>query len=91
MAKKRELYSPCSDRDIRSAVLRAAHERMRELDEKGIPTVGKMREIMQEESLKFRQYAEYMVSKSSCSKMTWEELKQACGKFAKKKTKGRLR
>jgi len=86
MPKKRaELYSPCSDRDIRSAVLRRAHERMREMDEQGLPTAGKMSEIMQEESLKFRQFSEYMVHKSSCSKMTWGELKQACEKFAKKR------
>jgi hypothetical protein len=89
MAKKpSELYSPCSDRDIRSAVLRRAHERMREMDEQGLPTAGKMKEIMQEESLRFRGYSKYMTDQSNCPKMTWEELKQACEKFTKKKMKG---
>jgi hypothetical protein len=88
MAKKRELYSPCSDKDIRSAVLRAAHERMNELDKKGIPTVGKMSEIMKQESAKFRSFAEHMTHQPTRPKMTWYELKQACEKFAKKKMKG---
>jgi len=88
MAKKRELYSPCSDKDIRSAVLRAAHERMREMDEQGLPTAGKMSEIMQEESLKFREFSRYMTARSDCPKMTWDEFKKACDKFTKKRKKG---
>jgi uncharacterized phage-like protein YoqJ len=89
MAKKPgDLYSPCSDRDIRSAVLRSAHERMKEMDEQGLPTAGKMKEIMQEQSSKFRQFSEYMTARSDCPKMTWDEFKKACDKFTKKKKKG---
>lgn len=87
MAKKGNLYSPCSDTDIRAAVLRAAHERMKELDEKGLPSIGKMKEIMKEESDKFRSFGAYMANKGTCEAMSWAELKKAANQFIAKKAK----
>ncbi len=88
MAQKRDSYSPCSDRDVRAAALRSAHERMREMDNKGQPTVGKLGVILREERAEFQAFGAHMANKGTCSLMTWVQYKEAVQKFAKKKMKG---
>ena len=79
--KRRNDYRPCSDLDIRAASLRATHERLREMDNQGKPTVGKFGEVLREEKAKLRAFGEHMAGKGTCPVMTWEELKQAVNKF----------
>ena len=83
MAKKRNNYRPCSDLDIRAAALRATHERLREMDNEGKPTVGKFGDVLREEKAKMRAFGEYMAEKGTYPVMTWDELKKAVNKFAK--------
>jgi len=87
MVKKRNDYRPCSDLDVRAASLRATHEMLKEMDEKGIPTVGKFGDILREERTKHRAFGEYMAKKDTCPVMAWDELKQAVNKFAKENGK----
>jgi uncharacterized phage-like protein YoqJ len=89
MPKKRDDYRPCSDLDIRAAALRATHERLREMDEQGKPTVGKFGEVEREEKAKLRAFGEYMAEKGTCPIMTWDELKKAVNKYAKDTKKSR--
>jgi hypothetical protein len=90
MAEKRNDYRPCSDLDIRAAALRATHERIREMDNQGTPTVGKFGEVLKEEKAKFRTFGEHMAEKGTCSVMTWDDFKQAVNKHARtiRKPKG---
>jgi hypothetical protein len=90
MPKQRDDYRPCSDLDIRAAALRATHERLRELDQQGVPTVGKFGIVLREEKAKLRALGESMAEKGACTVMTWDQLKKAANKFAKEesKTKG---
>lgn len=83
MVKKRDNYQPCSELDLRAAALRSTHERLRELDNKGIPSVGKFGIILSEEKGRFRILGEYMAEKGMCSPLTWEELKKAANEHAK--------
>lgn len=91
MPTKRDNYRPCSDLDIRAAALRATHERLREMDEEGKPTVGMFGKVEREEKAKLRAFGEYMAKKGTNPVMTWEELKQAVDKFTREanKTRGR--
>lgn len=89
MPGKRDNYKPCSDLDIRAAALRATHERLREMDQQGKPTVGKFGEVLREEKAKFRAFGEYMAEKGTCSVMTWDELKRAVNRFAKQTSESR--
>lgn len=82
MAEKRRLFSPCSERDIRAAALKATHERMKAMDQKRLPTVGKFGVILKEEQAKFRAFGEHMAEKNTCPIMTWDEMKQARQGFA---------
>lgn len=81
---KQHLYLPCSDRDIRAAALKAAHEQVKALDEKGEPTVLKFGEILARERAKFQAFGKFMAKQPNCPKMTWEEYKEASDKFAEK-------
>jgi len=83
MAKKRNDYRPCSDSDMRSAALRATHEKLREMDDLGKPTIGKFGEVLSEQKAKFRLFGEYMAKKGTCPTMTWDELRRAVDKFSK--------
>lgn len=83
MTKQRNDYKPCSDLDLRSAILRSTHERLKEMDNKGIPTVDKFGQVLGEERKKFRTFGEAMAKKGTCSVMTWEELKKAANEHAK--------
>ncbi len=85
MPTKRNDYRPCSDLDIRAAALRATHERLREMDEQGKPTVGMFGEVEREEKAKLRAFGEYMAKKGTNPVMTWDELKEAVKKFTEKK------
>jgi hypothetical protein len=89
MPSKRENYRPCSDLDIRAAALRATHERLREMDEQGKPTVGKFGVVLREERAKLRAFGEYMAEKGTCPVMTWHELQKAVNKYAKDTNKPR--
>lgn len=83
MPKQRNSYQPCSDLDLRAAALRSTHERLREMDANGIPTVGKFGDILREEKSKLPAFGEYMTKKGTCSVMTWEELEKAANEHAK--------
>jgi hypothetical protein len=83
MAKKRDDYRPCSDSDMRSAALRATHEKLHEMDDLGKPTIGKFGEVLSEQKAKFRIFGEHMAKKGTCSIMTWDELKRGADKFGK--------
>lgn len=83
MTKQRNDYNPCSDSDFRAATLRATHERMREMDKSGIPTIGKFGDIVREEKAKHRAFGEYMAKKGTCTIMTWDELKKAVNEHTK--------
>jgi hypothetical protein len=83
MIKKRNLYRPCSDSDIRSAALRATHVRLRKMDAEGKPTFGLFGKVESEEKAKLREFAEYMVKKGKNPQMTWDELQREVNKFAK--------
>lgn len=83
--KKRRYFRPCSERDIKAAALKATHERLKELDEKGEPTIGKFGEILREEMAKIRSFGEEMVKRGMCPEMTWDELKKAIEEFSKQK------
>lgn len=85
MAEKKNSYRPCSDLDIRSASLRATHERIHEMDNKGIPTVGKFGTVLKEEKAKLRAYGLHLAKKGTCEEMSWEDLKKAANDFAKSK------
>lgn len=85
MPEKRKIFSPCSERDVRAAALKATHERLNQMDEKRQATIGKFGEILREESAKVRSYGEEMAKKGTCPVMTWDELKEAVDEFAKKK------
>ena len=90
MPEKRKTFSPCSERDIRAAALKATHERIKEMDRRRQPTVSKFGDILREEQAKFRAFGEHMAEKTTCPIMTWEELKQATEKFTEglKNSKG---
>ena len=81
MADKRRLFSPCSERDIRAAALKATHERMKAMDQKGVPTIGKFGVILKEEQTKFRAFGEHMAEENTCPVMTWDEMKWARERF----------
>lgn len=83
MTRKRDDYRPCSDLDIRAAALRATHEKLREMDDLGKPTVGKFGDVLREEKAKLRAFGEHMAKKDTCPIMPWDELKRAVNKFAK--------
>ena len=85
MPEKRKTFSPCSERDVRAAVLKATHERLQQMDEQKQATIGKFGEILREESAKVRSYGEEMAKKGTCPVMTWVELKKAVDEFAKQK------
>lgn len=85
MPEKRKLFSPCSELDVRAAALKATHERLKEMDERKQPTVGKFGEILKEETAKIRSYGEEMAKKGICSAVSWDELKKAREDFAKRK------
>jgi len=85
MPEKRKIFSPCSERDVRAAALKATHERLKEMDEKKLPTVGKFGEILREETSKIRSYGEGMAKKGTCPAMTWDELKKAVDESAQQK------
>ena len=85
MPGKRKVFSPCSERDVRAAALKATHERLNQMDEKNQATIGKFGEILREESAKVRSYGEEMAKKGTCAVMTWGELKKAVDEFAKEK------
>lgn len=82
MANKRDEYRPCSDLDMRAAALRATHERLREMDDLGNPTIGKFGDVLREEKTKVRLFGEHMAKKGTCPTMTWDELKRAVNKFS---------
>jgi hypothetical protein len=82
MKKQRNDYRPCSDLDIRAAALRATHEKLREMDAEGKPTVGMFGDVLREERAKLRAYGEHMAKQGTCPVMTWDELKKAVNKFA---------
>ena len=84
MAEKKNAYRPCSDLDVRAAALRATHEILREMDNQGIPTIDKFGDVLREEKAKYRAYGMYMAKKGTSPIMTWDELKEAVNKFAKK-------
>ena len=84
MPTKRNDYRPCSDLDIRAAALRATHEKLRELDEQGKPTVGMFGQVVREERAKLRAFGEYMARKGEYPILTWEELKKAVNEYSKK-------
>jgi hypothetical protein len=83
MRVKKETYRPCSDLDIRSAALRATHERLKAMDDAGEHTVGKFGDLLREERAKFKAYGIYQDSKGTCPTMTWEDYKQAVNQHAK--------
>ena len=83
MLKKRDNYRPCSELDFRAAALRRTHERIREMDEQGKPTLGLFGKIEKEEKAKLRAYGEHLLGKGENPTMTWDELKKAVNKFAK--------
>jgi NifU-like protein involved in Fe-S cluster formation len=85
MPQKRKFFSPCSERDVRAAALKATHERLKGMDEKKQPTVGKFGEILKEESAKIRSYGEEMAKKGTCPLMAWDELKKAAEEFSKQR------
>ena len=85
MPQEKKLFSPCSERDVRAAALKATHERLKIMDDKGQPTIGKFGEILKEESAKIRSYGEEMAKKETCQLMTWDELKKAAEDFSKRK------
>ena len=85
MPQMRTLFSPCSERDVRAAALKAAHERLKEMDTRGQPTVGKFGEILKEEGAKLRAYGESMAEKGTCPLMTWDQLKRETERFAKRR------
>ena len=85
MAEKRKFFSPCSERDVRAAALKATHERLKMMDEKKQPTVGKFGEVLREEMASIRSYGEKMAKQGTCRVMTWDELKKAKEDFAKRK------
>ena len=85
MPEKRKLFSPCSERDVRAAALKATHERLKEMDERKQPTIGKFGEILKAETAKIRSYGEEMAKKETCPLMTWDQLKEAAEQFAKQK------
>ncbi len=85
MPQKRVFFSPCSERDVRAAALKATHEHLKAMDEKKQPTVGKFGEILKEESAKIRSYGEEMAKKGTCPVMTWDELKKAAEEFSKQR------
>jgi hypothetical protein len=74
MARKRISFSPCSERDVRAAALKATHERLKEMDERG--------EILRGEMAKIRSYGEEMAKKGINRSMSWEELKKAVSEFS---------
>ena len=84
MTTKKDDYRPCSDLDIRSAGLRLAHEILHEMDEKGIPTVGKFGEVVREQKNKLKTFGEYMAKKGTNPVMNWEEYKKALRDFTAK-------
>lgn len=85
MPEKRKVFSPCSERDVRAAALKATHERLNQMDEQKQATIGKFGEILREESAKVRSYGEEREKKGTCPVMTWGELKKAVDEFAKQK------
>jgi hypothetical protein len=85
MPEKRKFFSPCSERDVRAASLKATHERLRQMDEQKQPTVGKFGEILKEETAKIRSYGEEMAKTGTCPVMTWDQLKKAVEEFSKQK------
>ena len=85
MPEKRRFFSPCSERDVRAAALKATHEHLKEMDDKKQPTIGKFGEILREETAKIRSYGEEMAKKGTCAVMTWDELKEATEEFTKQK------
>ncbi len=89
MVKKKDTYQPCSDLDLRSAALRVTHEILKEMDSKGIPTVGKFGDVLREEKAKLRAYGEYMAKKGTSPMMTWDELKKAVNEYAKSTEKSK--
>jgi hypothetical protein len=82
MARKRISFSPCSERDVRAAALKATHERLKEMDERGEPTIGRFGEILRGEMAKIRSYGEEMAKKGINRSMSWEELKKAVSEFS---------
>ena len=82
MKKQRNDYRPCSDLDIRAAALRATHERLREMDNQGKPTVGMFGDVLREEKGKLKAFGEHMAKKGEYPVMTWDELKKAVNEFA---------
>lgn len=80
--KKRDDYNPCSERDTRSAGLRATHDKLREMDEQGKPTVGMFGRVEKQEKAKLRALGYHMVKKDTCRSMTWNEIRDAANKFA---------
>ena len=80
--KKRDDYNPCSERAIRSAGLRATHERLREMDEQGKPTVGMFGRVEKQEKAKLSALGRYLAKKGTYSPMTWHQLQEAANKFA---------
>jgi hypothetical protein len=83
MSEKRRVFSPCSERDVRAAALKATHERLQQMDEQRQATVGKFGEILREESAKIRSYGEEMAKKGACSLMTWDKFKKEVDEFTK--------
>jgi len=86
MPQEKKLFSPCSERDVRAAALKATHEHLKTMDDKGLPTIGKFGEILKEESAKIRAYGEKMAKEGTCQLMTWDELKKSAEDSSKKRT-----
>jgi hypothetical protein len=84
MAKKRMVFSTCSEMDVRAAALKATHERMKEMDQRKEVTIGKFGEVLKEEQAKLRRLAEKDVEQGICRTLTWEELKKATSEIDKK-------
>lgn len=84
MKEKKDAYRPCSDLDVRAAALRSTHERLREMDNQGIPTINQFGDVLREEKAKYRAYGMHMAEKGKNPIMTWDELKKAVNEYSKK-------
>lgn len=83
MAKKRMVFSTCSEMNMRAAALKATHERMKEMDERKEVTFGKFGEILREEQAKMKRLAKKDVEQGIYRTLTWEELKKSANEGVK--------
>ncbi len=81
MKKGKKCYQPCSDRDIRAGALKATHELLTAMDERGEPTVGKMGAILREQRTRFLSFGLELAKQGDSPRMTWEDWKKAIDAF----------